>query len=347
LPVIDIHAHLIPLDVVERAARGPGIDGLVATRDSEATTIRHRQGYAYPYPAEFHDPAQRVARMDALGIDAAVVSISPTFYFYGVTAAEGAAYARATNEAITTHVAAAPDRLAGLATLPMQDPQIAADELERAVRELGLRGASVGPRVDDAYLDDPRYWPVLERAEALDVPLLLHPFYVGLRPGLPDFYLTNLIGNPLESTIGAARLILSGVLDRFPRLRLVLTHGGGFLPYQIGRLDHGHRVRPESKGSERPPSDYLRRFVYDTVTHRPEATAFLVSLVGADRVAYGTDLPFDMMSGPFDSQVPPVSTADREWIASGTARAWFHVFPDLTPDAKPDVAPIVSTRRTP
>ena len=343
MPVIDIHAHVIPLNVVERAAAGNGLDGLTATRDDGATTIRHRQGYAYPYPPEFHDPDRRLARMDVLGIDAAVVSISPTFYFYWIGAAEGIAYARATNEAIGAHVAAAPDRLAGLATLPMQDPRAAAGELERAVRDLGLHGASVGPRVDDTYLDDSRFWPVLERAEELDVPLLLHPFYVGLRPGLPDFYLTNLIGNPLESTVVAARLILSGVLDRFPRLRLVLTHGGGFLPYQIGRLDHGHRVRPESKGSERSPSDYLRRFVYDTVTHRPEATGFLASLVGADRVAYGTDLPFDMMSGPLDSQLPAgLSEADRRFIAAGTARAWFDVFPDLVTEAPA----IASTRRT-
>ncbi len=340
MPVIDIHAHLIPRDVVERAAGGNGvhaIDGLGASRENGTLTIRHRQGYAYPFPDEFHDPAARLARMDELGIDGAVVSISPTFFFYWVSPAEGVAYARATNDTIAAHVAAAPDRLAGLATLPMQDPAAAAGELERAVRDLGLRGASVGPRVDDAYLDDERFWPVLERAEALEVPLLLHPFYVGLRPGLPDFYLTNLIGNPLESTIGAARLILSGVLDRFPRLRLTLTHGGGYLPYQIGRLDHGHRVRPEARGCARPPSDYLRRFVFDTVTHRPEATGFLVSLVGADRVAFGTDLPFDMMAGSLSSQLPAeLSDADRTQIAGATAQAWFDVFPALT-----------ATRRTP
>jgi aminocarboxymuconate-semialdehyde decarboxylase len=336
MPVIDVHAHLIPRDVVERAAAGDGLDGLGATRENGTLTIRHRQGYAYPFADEFHDAGARLARMDAMGIDAAVVSISPTFYFYWIAAGEGAAYARATNETIARHVAAAPDRLAGLATLPMQDPTTAADELERAVRDLGLRGASVGPRVDDAYLDHDRFWPVLERAEALDVPLLLHPFYVGLRPGLPDFYLTNLIGNPLESTIGAARLILSGVLDRFPRLRLVLTHGGGFLPYQIGRLDHGHRVRPESRGSRRPPSEYLRRFVFDTVTHRPEVTGFLVSLVGADRVAFGTDLPFDMMAGPIADQLPPdLAPADRSLVESGTAQAWFGVFaPTPQPTAR-------------
>ena len=337
MAVIDIHAHLIPRDAVERAVAGDGLDGLGTTRETGTLLIRHRQGYVYPFADEFHQPAARLARMDAMGIDAAVVSISPTFFFYSVAPREGVRYARATNETIAAHVGTAPDRLAGLATLPMQDPTSAADELERAVRDLGLRGAAVGPRVDDAYLHDHRFRPGLERAEALDVPLLLHPFYVGPRPGLPDFYLTNLVGNPLETTIGAARLILSGVLDRFPRLRLVLTHGGGFLPYQIGRLDQGHRVRAEANGSERPPSEYLRRFVYDSVTHAPEVTAFLVSLVGADRVAYGTDLPFDMMAGPPDEQLARLAPADRACVEADTARAWFGVF-SATTIARPEPA---------
>jgi aminocarboxymuconate-semialdehyde decarboxylase len=338
LYVIDIHAHLIPKDVVDRAAGGDGLDGLRARYEDGTMQIQHRQGYRYPFVPEFHDPAARLRRMDQLGIDAAIVSISPTFYFYWVSSADGSAHARAANDAIAAHVASAPARLAGLATLPMQEPLAAADELERAVTELALRGASVGPRVGDTYLDDPQYWPVLERAEALDVPLLVHPFYVGLRPGLPDFYLTNLIGNPLESTVCAARLILSGVLDRFPQLRLALTHGGGFLPYQIGRLDHGHHVRREAQASADPPSAYLRRFVFDTVTHRPEATAFLVSLVGADRVAFGTDLPFDMMAGPLHTQIPDgsIEPAQRDLISAGTARAWFGVFPSR--DASPAAA---------
>jgi aminocarboxymuconate-semialdehyde decarboxylase len=207
----------------------------------------------------------------------------------------------------------------------MNEPVAAARELERAVRELGLRGASIGPVVGDIPLDDPRCAPVLEAAQALDVPLLLHPYYVGPRPGLPEFYLTNLIGNPLETTIAVARLILSGTLDRLPRLRLVLVHAGGFLPYQVGRLDHGWEVRPESKGCVERPSSYLRRFVFDTITHEPAALGFLVGFVGADRVAYGTDLPFDMMDGPLDAQLGPLELPpdQRQAIASGTAEAWF------------------------
>lgn len=341
MPVVDIHAHLIPRDTVERARDGSGLDGLSIESGAGVDWIVHRQGYAYPFSAEFHDPAARLDAMTSLGIDAAVVSISPTLFLSWIGAAEATSFASGANETIAAHVAADPTRLAGLATLPMQDPPAAVRELERAVTSLGLRGASIGPRVDDTYLDDERFWPVLEAAEALDVALLLHPFYVGLRAGLPDFYLTNLVGNPLESTIGAARLILSGVLDRFPRLRLVLTHGGGFLPYQVGRLDHGHRVRPEAKACRLPPSSYLRRFVFDTVTHHPGALAFLVSLVGADRVAFGTDLPFDMMAGSPESQLPPDLTADeRRSVTAETARAWFGVFPSLPAAGAPPASTV-------
>jgi aminocarboxymuconate-semialdehyde decarboxylase len=322
---IDIHDHCIPTGLIEAARRGDHPAGLTVAAIDGADWLVHPEGYRYPITATFFDPSARLAEMATHGIDGAVVSVSPTIFFYNLTGDAAVRHARETNDAIAEHVAAAPDRLIGLATLPMTEPEAAARELERAVADLGLRGAAIGPVVGNVPLDDRRCDPVLAAAEALDVPLLLHPYYVGPRPGLPDFYLTNLIGNPLETTISAARLILSGTLDRFPRLRLTLVHGGGYLPYQVGRLDHGWEVRSESKGSALRPSDYLRRFVFDTITHEPAALGFLVDLVGADRVAYGTDLPFDMMDGSLDDQLGSLSiTADqRRAIASATAEAWF------------------------
>jgi aminocarboxymuconate-semialdehyde decarboxylase len=325
MAVTDIHAHFIPADMIVAARDGSGPSGLSVEADDGTELLVHREGYRYPISPVFHDPSARLAAMDQLGIDAAVVSASPTIYFYWLDPGPGAALAQRTNDALARHVEAAPSRLAGLATLPMQDPQAAAAELERAVGVLGMVGAAIGPVVGERPLDDPRFTVVFETAQALDVPLLLHPYYVGLRPGLPDFYLTNLVGNPLETTVSVSRLILSGMLDRLPGLRLALVHAGGFTPYQVGRLDHGWEVRPESKGCLAPPSSYLRRFVYDTLTHSPAALAYLVGLVGADRVAFGTDMPFDMMDGSLDAQLGGTQLApdDREMVASGTAEAWF------------------------
>jgi aminocarboxymuconate-semialdehyde decarboxylase len=159
----------------------------------------------------------------------------------------------------------------------------------------------------------------------LGVPLIVHPYYVGPRPGLGDFYLTNLIGNPLATTVCAARLIFSGTLDELAALRVVLLHGGGYLPYQIGRLDHGHLVRPEAGGSAHPPSAYLTRFWFDTVTHAPAPLRLLTELAGTDHVVYGTDFPFDMAAGPLQDQLAGtgLSTTDAELIAGRNAAELF------------------------
>jgi aminocarboxymuconate-semialdehyde decarboxylase len=149
---------------------------------------------------------------------------------------------------------------------------------------------------------------------------------VGVRPQLADFYMTNLTGNPLETCIAASRLILSGLLDRHPALKVVLVHAGGFMPYQIGRLDHGFRVRAETSAAiASPPSTYLRRFWYDTITHAAIPLKFLTGLVGADRVVLGTDLPFDMADTRFDTYLSSIdlSAQDRDAMTSGNAASLF------------------------
>ena len=194
----------------------------------------------------------------------------------------------------------ASDRLSGMATVPFKTPEAAAAELRRAVTELGLKGVQIGTTMEDVPLDDERFDPFFAAAAELDVPVVLHPYYVGTKPEFADFYFTNLIGNPLETGVAASRLILSGGLDRHPNLTVVLVHAGGFMPYQIGRLDHGYKVRPETNAKiSAPPSSYLRRFYFDTITHAGTPLKFLVKLVGADRVVLGTDIPFDMADTHF------------------------------------------------
>jgi aminocarboxymuconate-semialdehyde decarboxylase len=266
--------------------------------------------------------------MDARGIDISLMSLAPTLFHYWVDTTEGTALARMANDALAAMVEASQGRLAGLAALPMQDPPGAARELRRAVEELGFLGAHIGTTVESQPLDDPKFDPLWEAASTLGVPMVLHPYYVSLRPGYEDFYLTNLFANPLETALAASRLIFSGTLDRFPDLDFVLVHAGGFLPYQIGRLDHGWNVRPEPRVKlERPPGETLRRFYFDTITHHDAALSWLVELVGEDRVLLGTDLSFDMADeNPVARVERSVSSPKaRELVAGRNAMSLFNM----------------------
>src|SRR5688572_10063709 len=304
LTIFDIHTHFIPPEFVADARAGRALDGIALQRRDGADWVIHPQGYGYPLSPEFVDLDAKHREMDRLGIDAAVLSLTPTLFFYWLDPAAAGDFCRRANDSLARFVAGS-DRLEGVAVVPLQDPEAAAAELRRAVRDLGLRGAEIGTTMEKLPLDDSRFDPFFAAAADLDVPVILHPYYVGTRPNLADFYMTNLTGNPLETCIAASRLILSGFLDRHPRLKIVLVHAGGFMPFQIGRLDHGFRVRPESKAAiTAAPSTYLRRFWYDTITHAAPPLRFLIDLVGAARVAFGPALPFDLAVVRFKGYFP-------------------------------------------
>lgn len=288
MPVIDIHTHFIPHFVCD-----DGLDLAFGAR-SDGDWLLHPDGYRFPLSREFLDPAAKLERMDEMGIDISVLSLAPPFFFYERPGPGAVAFAMRANESLAELVEGNP-RLYGLATLPLQQPDAAAAELRRSVEELGLRGAQVGVNLGSMHLDDDRFDGVLAMADSLGVPLMLHPYTIGRKAGLEPFYMTNSIGNPLDTCAAAARLIFSGALDRHPRLRVVLVHGGGSLPYQIGRLDRAFEVREEARVSiERPPSSYLNRLWMDSITHADAPLRFLAELVGPERLVLGTDLPFDM-----------------------------------------------------
>jgi len=326
--VVDVHAHVIPPSLVAAMRAGTAPDGITLDESTgEVPWVVHRQGYRYPLLPAFHDAGARLAQMDRDGTDVALLSPAPPLFLYWAEPEVGREAAQVVNDGVAEMVASDPRRFAGVGTLPMADPRAAVEELRRAVRDLGLRGVQVGPHVEGTGLDDPSLRPVLAAAEELGVPVVVHPYYVGSAPGLlDDFYLTNLQGNPWQTALCASRLILSGALDDLPGLEVLLVHGGGHLPYQAGRLDHGWRVRPEARTPALPPSEYLRRFSYDSLTHSTEATRWLVETVGADRVLYGTDVPFDMGGGPFAEQLAAVTDETaRRAVAHGNAARLFHL----------------------
>ena len=234
---IDTHAHFIPPEFLDSARAGHALDGIALERRDGGDWLVHPQGYGYPASPEFFDVDAKLRQMDRLGIDATILSITPTLFFYWLEGARAADFCRMANDSLASMVAQS-DRLHGVATVPLQDPAAAAAELRRAVTGLNLRGVEIGTTMEQVPLDDRRFGPFFATAADLDVPVILHPYYVGIRPQLADFYMTNLTGNPLETCIAASRLILSGCLDRHPKLKVMLVHAGGFMPYQIGRLDH-------------------------------------------------------------------------------------------------------------
>jgi aminocarboxymuconate-semialdehyde decarboxylase len=302
--VIDTHSHYLPAEVVRDARKGTAIDGVKSETKGGVEWLIHRQGFSYPVPTSFHDLEERLLFMDGQGTDQAILSISPTLYCYWVDASEAIDFCAMANDSMARSASESGGRLVAAATLPMQDPDAAVKELRRAVDELGMCAVEFAPSIQGVLVDDPALRPVLAAVNELRIPILLHSSPFEPRPeNLREFYLNNLIGNPLATTVGAARLIFSGILDDLPELSVVLVHGGGYLPYQIGRLDHGHKVRPEAKACAQAPSTYLPRFLYDTITHAPDPLRFLVDFVGADHVVYGTDFAYDMGGGSFASQV--------------------------------------------
>ncbi|MET8682007.1 amidohydrolase family protein [Streptomyces sp. NPDC004647] len=286
----DVHTHVIPKPLLARAHTR---DGLFGVREVDGFMV-HPGGFRAPLTPAFHDPDVILARMDQTGVRVSVLSTSPMMFFYGEEAQAAAEYARAANEGLRDLISH-DDRLHGLAHLPLQAPDLAARELEYAVRELGLRGAQIGTNVGSLALTDAHLDPVFKMAQGLDVPLLLHPYFDGPKPGLEDYFLTNTIGNPMETAIAATKLIHAGVLDRWDKLKFILVHGGGHLLYQLGRLDHAYKVVPENrKNIAAPPSAYLQRFWFDTLTHDDLALQFLMGRVGPERLLLGTDLPYNM-----------------------------------------------------
>jgi aminocarboxymuconate-semialdehyde decarboxylase len=319
--IIDLHAHYVPLSFMEAIEKEGAPYGAALQRaGGDPTIVVGGRPYG-PITRHYYETKPRLADMDKAGVDMQVLSLNPPMVYWA-DAALGARLARIYNDELAVAVAGRPDRLAGLATLPLQDVPAAVAELERAVRQLGLRGAYIGSNVCGKDLDHPDLLPFFAKAEALGAPIFIHPIDILGVERLRAYYLHNGLGNPFDTAVAAARLIFGGVLDRFPRLRVCLAHAGGALPILIGRLDRVYRVRKEARGNvRRSPGTYLRRFTYDTITHHGPALHYLISLVGADRVALGTDYRFDM--GTLDPvaavRAVRLSRTDRAGILGGVA----------------------------
>ena len=322
-PRVDVHNHVIPREMLQAIERNPDRYGMRFGEHEGKPRIVREGGNTFPLFKEFSDPAEKVASLDRRGLDIAFISPAPMVFFYWLDADTALEASRLINDGIANMAAAYPDRLRGMGTLPLQHPDAAVAELERIVRDYGFRAIELGTSVEKEQLAEPRFRPVLKRAQDLKVFIFAHPYSFTPECGLEDYYLRNLIGNPLQSTIMAANLMYSGALDELKQLRICLAHGGGYIPYQIGRFVHGHKVRKETRAlTKTSPYKLMRRFYYDTLTHDPSALRYLIDLVGADRVTIGTDAPFDMGDeAPLETlkALKRLTAAEREQICYRTA----------------------------
>jgi aminocarboxymuconate-semialdehyde decarboxylase len=293
---IDIHAHLVPRSLWRAAEAGREWHGFRhEPGDGLGTVLGNGKRTQFNSPKVRFTPEERIADMDAQGVDVQVVSIHTPFFGYHLDPTQGRALAREVNDEIASMTKQWPARFAGLATLPVQDVKLAVDELERAVTVLGLKGAELDTVVNGENWDEPRFLPLFKAAEAIGAVLFFHPqpqhnfmLQRSTRHGL-----ANSLGVIVEDAIVVAVLIFGGILDAYPGLRICVAHGGGPACFAMGRIDRSwHGTPPDRRTIPQPPSSYQRRLYYDTVVGSEKTLRFLLDEVGADRVVLGSDWPF-------------------------------------------------------
>src|SRR5499426_3378755 len=294
---IDIHAHLTPQCFWHATENGGDWHSIRREKDARGSDVALVGGKPQPLPPRAKwTPEERLADMDSLGVDVHVVSPYVGFYNYQLDTPVATATSRATNDEIAGMVRTWPQRFAGLGTLPMQDVKGAINELERCMTQLGLKGVEINDHINGRTLDDPEFRPFWRAAEQMDAVIFFHQaMETTVTPRTRRYHLPNSIGNLVDRAVTFATLVSGGVLDEYPDLKIVLGHGGGYTCYGIGRMDSGWQVRTEARTNiSQPPSAYLRRFYYDCIVYTESALRFLIDTVGADRVVFGTDWPYDM-----------------------------------------------------
>ncbi len=294
---IDTHAHVLIPAAAEYVAPFLGPSALERYANDESKAINKRQ--IQDRKVEFTDPHDRIKALAKLGLARQVVSCNPPQCYYGIPADKALKASQIINDGLAAFVATAPERFVGLGTVPLQDPKSFVGEFRRAVRDLGFKGIQVLTEVGDRELSDPAFEPLWQTAAELDAVVMLHP--AGYTEGrrLSEYYFSNVIGNPLGTTVALHHLIFSGVLERYPKLNILAVHGGGFLASYSGRIDHAWGARRDARASlPRPPSEYLRKMYFDSVVFTTHQLEYLVRTFGADHIVIGTDYPADM--GEYD-----------------------------------------------
>ena len=321
MTVIDTHTHFFPEEWVRLLEREAPDHGATMGKNEHGAVTFAYPGIRQVFSPGFIELGVRIEAMDAEGIDVHSLSLT-TPMVYWAPPAFGLKLAQTFNDSCSAACVEHPKRFVGMAVLPMQAPDFALGELERAAKLPGMRGLYLGTHINKQNLDERSFFPIYARCEELGWPVFLHPLDPLHAERLDRYYLRNVIGFPYATAVAAASLIFGGVMDRFPKLDVVLPHAGGMFPPLIGRWDHGAEVREEMRQAKEPPSAYLRRFYYDTIAHNDALMMNVIRQVGVDRIVMGSDYCFSIGDEhPVASvnRLNELSVAERELILGKTA----------------------------
>lgn len=338
---IDLHTHILPRQWPDLDAKY-GYSGFIRLDHYKPCCARMMVGdRAFREITDnAWDPERRLEECDSTGVSMQVLSTVPVMFSYWAKAADGLDLSRRLNDHIAEVVQKNPDRFAGLGTIPMQDPDLAASELTRCVRDLGLCGVQIGShvdanphsgRLDTLNLDNASLQPVWSAAEELGAAVFVHPWDMVGKERMPKYWLPWLVGMPAETSLAICSMILGGVFERFPKLRVAFAHGGGAFPFTAGRIEHAFHVRPDlcATDSMANPKSYLAsdkapaRFYVDSLVHDPDALRLLLKLFGVQRVALGSDYPFPLGEahpGRLIESMDDLSSKHKKQLLSETAR---------------------------
>jgi aminocarboxymuconate-semialdehyde decarboxylase len=321
---IDIHHHYVPMQVIEETRRHGKALGVAVTelRGSYALSFAGSKPHRLQ-PAIF-DVDGHIKVMDQGKVQTAALEANTNSLGYRLNGEQGEAWSKLYNDGVSELVKQRPERFVGMATVPLQEPVRAAKVLEHAVNQQSFRGAFIGTNVNGQYYNIKEFDSFWSKAEELDVLVVIHPEHIAGAERMTEFGLNAVCGNPADSTLCLGYMLYSGVFDRFPKLKICALHGGGFLPYHLGRFDKefetGKGVRPAQ--AKKPPSAYLKNLYFDTLVYDVDTLEYLKAKVGDDRLMLGTDYPYTLGDwlGVEKIQALNCSQADKEAILTGTAR---------------------------